>query len=86
VEFLRERRPAWFIRCFFGHERLPVCSIEFSLGIWTRLWSVPGAILATPSPVPMTAIAAQFQSTGWLAILLSQDGVPDAVDPQSPVA
>jgi predicted PurR-regulated permease PerM len=57
----------------------------FALGVWTLLWGVPGAILATPLTVLMMVIAAQFQSTRWLAILMSHDGVPDAVVPQSPV-
>jgi AI-2 transport protein TqsA len=52
----------------------------FALGIWTLLWGVPGAILATPLTVLMMVIAAQFESTRWLAILMSHDGVPDAVD------
>jgi AI-2 transport protein TqsA len=51
-----------------------------ALGIWTLLWGVPGAILATPLTVLMMVIAAQFENTRWLAILMSHDGVPDVAD------
>jgi len=57
----------------------------FALGIWTLLWGVPGAILATPLTVLMMVIAAQFQSTRWLAIFMSNDGEPDTVDPRFPI-
>ena len=51
----------------------------FALGIWTLVWGVPGAILSTPLTVLVMVIAAQFQSSRWLAILISHDGAPDAV-------
>lgn len=52
----------------------------FALGIWTLLWGVPGAILATPLTVLMMVVAAQFESSRWLAVFISHDGVPDAID------
>ncbi|EON13261.1 MULTISPECIES: AI-2E family transporter [Pandoraea] len=56
----------------------------FALGIWTLVWGVPGAILSTPLTVLVMVIAAQFESSRWLAILISHDGAPDAVLPPSP--
>ncbi|VVD75625.1 AI-2E family transporter [Pandoraea pneumonica] len=50
----------------------------FALGIWTLIWGVPGAILSTPLTVLVMVIAAQFQSSRWLAILISHDGDPDS--------
>lgn len=55
----------------------------FALGIWTLVWGVPGAILSTPLTVLVMVIAAQFQSSRWLAVLISHDGSPDAVLAQS---
>lgn len=56
----------------------------FALGIWTLVWGVPGAILSTPLTVLVMVIAAQFESSRWLAILISHDGAPDAMLPSSP--
>lgn len=55
----------------------------FALGIWTLLWGVPGAILSTPLTVLMMAVAAQNQSTRWLAVFLSYDGNPDGKEEKS---
>lgn len=55
----------------------------FALGIWTLLWGVPGAILATPLTVLMMVVAAQFESSRWLAVFISHDGVPDPVDSET---
>ena len=50
------------------------------LGVWTLLWGIPGAILSTPLTVLMIDVSAQFQSTRWLAIVMSHDGNPNPND------
>lgn len=54
----------------------PVATI-LALSLWTFLWGLPGAFLAVPLTLILMMICAQFQSTRWVAILLSNDGNPD---------
>ncbi|MEI9891429.1 MAG: AI-2E family transporter [Caulobacteraceae bacterium] len=50
--------------------------ILLALSFWGLVWGVPGMFLSTPLTVTLMVIADQFQSTRWVAILLSSDGKP----------
>ena len=50
--------------------------ILISLGFWAALLGAPGVLMATPLTVTVMALAAEFDSTRWLAVLLSRDGRP----------
>jgi predicted PurR-regulated permease PerM len=50
--------------------------VLISIGFWGVILGAPGILLSTPLTVTVMAIAAEFQSTRWLAILLSRDGHP----------
>jgi predicted PurR-regulated permease PerM len=49
-------------------------AVLVSLGFWGSILGVPGALLSTPLTVVVMAIAAEFEGTRWLAMLLSKDG------------
>ena len=49
-----------------------------ALGIWTLLWGVWGALLATPLTMLIMITTAQFESSRWFAAVLSHDGRPEA--------
>lgn len=49
-----------------------------ALGIWTLLWGVWGALLATPLTMLIMITTAQFDSSRWFAAVLSHDGRPEA--------
>jgi hypothetical protein len=44
--------------------------------VWGTIWGVAGAFLAAPLTVMLMIVLAQFSSTRWIAILLSEDGAP----------
>jgi predicted PurR-regulated permease PerM len=48
-----------------------------ALGIWTLLWGVWGALLATPLTMLIMVTTAQFESSRWFAAVLSHDGRPE---------
>ncbi|PMS16840.1 hypothetical protein C0Z18_22090 [Trinickia dabaoshanensis] len=48
-----------------------------ALGIWTLLWGVWGALLATPLTMLIMIATAQFESSRWFAAVLSHDGRPE---------
>jgi predicted PurR-regulated permease PerM len=50
--------------------------ILISLTFWSQLWGIVGAFLAAPLMVMIMLTLAQFPSTRWIAILLSEDGQP----------
>ncbi|WP_345382423.1 AI-2E family transporter, partial [Actinomycetospora straminea] len=50
--------------------------VLLSLSIWGALWGIPGMFLSAPLTVLVMVICNQFNSTKWLAILLSADGKP----------
>ncbi|HVY84964.1 MAG TPA: AI-2E family transporter [Caulobacterales bacterium] len=50
--------------------------VLLALAIWGAIWGIAGAFLAAPLTVMLMIILAQFPSTRWIAILLSQDGKP----------
>jgi predicted PurR-regulated permease PerM len=53
----------------------PVATL-LSLAFWSWLWGLPGAFLAVPLTLMSMMVFAQFQSTAWVAALLSNDGRP----------
>lgn len=54
--------------------------VLLALSIWGLLWGIVGAFLAAPLTVMLMIVLAQFQSTRWIAILLSADGAPAPKD------
>jgi len=50
--------------------------ILISLGFWASILGAPGVLLSTPLTVAVMAIAAEFEPTRWLAVVLSRDGLP----------
>lgn len=50
--------------------------VLLALAIWGLVWGIVGAFLAAPMTVMIMIVLAQFQSTRWIAILLSSDGKP----------
>jgi AI-2 transport protein TqsA len=53
----------------------PVATI-LALSFWGFLWGVPGAFLAVPLTLMLMMVCAQFESSRWVAVLLSNDGGP----------
>ncbi|WP_207790001.1 AI-2E family transporter [Sphingosinicella humi] len=51
----------------------PVATI-LALSFWGFLWGVPGAFLAVPLTLMLMMVCAEFDSTRWVAVLLSNDG------------
>jgi len=51
--------------------------VVLSLTLWSALWGGVGAFLSAPLTVIIMIIFAQFQTTRWIAVLLSADGDPD---------
>lgn len=49
-------------------------AVLVSLGFWGIVFGLPGALLSTPLTVVVMAVAAEFEGTRWLALLLSKDG------------
>ena len=50
--------------------------VLLALAIWGLIWGIAGAFLAAPLTVMLMIVLAQFQTTRWIAILLSADGKP----------
>jgi predicted PurR-regulated permease PerM len=53
----------------------PVVTL-LSLAFWTLLWGLAGSFLAVPMTLMVMMVFAQFESTRWVAALLSNDGKP----------
>jgi predicted PurR-regulated permease PerM len=53
----------------------PVVTL-LALAFWTVLWGIAGAFLAVPLTLMCMMVFAQFESTRWVAALLSNDGKP----------
>jgi predicted PurR-regulated permease PerM len=51
--------------------------ILFSLAVWSKLWGIPGALLAVPFAAVMLIVFQEFEGTRPLAVLLSRDGQLD---------
>lgn len=56
----------------------PVATL-LSLAFWTALWGMPGAFLSVPLTLILMLICAKFDTTRWVAVLLSNDGEPSTV-------
>jgi predicted PurR-regulated permease PerM len=57
---------------------LSTLAILINLVFWGMLWGVAGMFFSVPMLVAVFVICAQFDSTRWVAILLSADGkIPD---------
>jgi len=52
--------------------------ILLSLAFWGAIWGLPGAFLSSPLTVVAMIILAQFPTTRWIAVLLSENGDPDS--------
>ncbi|MFN7496441.1 MAG: AI-2E family transporter, partial [Hyphomonadaceae bacterium] len=64
---------------------ISVLVVFLSLVFWGKLWGGPGAFLAVPMTVMLMIVLAQFPSTRWIAVLLSNNGNPDSsVDMDDP--
>jgi AI-2 transport protein TqsA len=50
--------------------------VLLSLAFWGAIWGFPGIFLSTPLTVTAMVILAQFESSHWVAVLLSGDGDP----------
>lgn len=50
--------------------------VLLSLSIWGLIWGIAGAFLAAPLTVMIMIVLAQFRSTRWIAIMLSENGRP----------
>jgi predicted PurR-regulated permease PerM len=50
--------------------------VLISIGLWGSILGAPGVLLSTPLTVTVMAIAAEFEGSRWLAVLLSRDGHP----------
>ncbi|MDB5697668.1 MAG: family transporter [Alphaproteobacteria bacterium] len=53
----------------------PVATL-LALAFWSFLWGLPGAFLAVPLTLMLMMVCYEFESTRWVAILLSNDGEP----------
>ena len=49
-----------------------------AFSIWSPLSGIPGAILAYPLTLTLMIAFAQFETTRWVAVLISNDGKPAA--------
>lgn len=54
--------------------------VLLALAIWGSIWGIAGAFLAAPLTVMLMIIFAQFESTRWMAILMSANARPAIVE------
>ncbi len=60
---------------------LSTLAILINLVFWGMIWGIAGMFFSVPMLVAIYIITAQFDSTRWIAILLSADGnIPDKSD------
>lgn len=57
----------------------PVATL-LSLAFWSFLWGMPGAFLSVPLTLLLMLICARFESTRWVAVVLSNDGNPATLE------
>jgi AI-2 transport protein TqsA len=57
---------------------ISVLVVFISLAFWGKLWGGPGMFLAVPLTVMLMIILAQFPSTRWIAVMMSNNGNPDS--------
>jgi AI-2 transport protein TqsA len=66
---------------------ISVLVVFMSLAFWGKLWGGPGMFLAVPLTVMLMIVLAQFPSTRWIAVMMSNNGNPDSsVQPPAPPA
>lgn len=70
---------------------ISVLVVFLSLAFWGKLWGGPGMFLAVPLTVMLMIVLAQFPSTRWIAVMMSNNGNPDSsvqppVPPSAPLA
>ena len=53
----------------------PVATL-LALSFWGFIWGIAGAFLAVPLTLMLMMVCAQFESSRWVAVLLSNDGGP----------
>jgi predicted PurR-regulated permease PerM len=53
----------------------PIATL-LSLAFWSTLWGGTGAFLAVPLTLILMLVCAKFESSRWVAVLLSNDGSP----------
>jgi predicted PurR-regulated permease PerM len=57
---------------------LSTLAILINLVVWGMIWGIAGMFFSVPLLVALYIICAQFDSTRWIAVLLSADGnIPD---------
>jgi predicted PurR-regulated permease PerM len=61
-------------------------ALLLALAFWGSIWGLAGAFLSTPLTTMMMVILAQFHGTRWVAVLLSENGDPDALAEKDPHA
>ncbi|GHT57607.1 AI-2E family transporter [Bacteroidia bacterium] len=60
---------------------LSTLAILINLVFWGMLWGVTGAFFSVPILVAFFVVTAQFDSTRWIAVMLSTDGkIPEKED------
>jgi AI-2 transport protein TqsA len=64
---------------------ISVLVVFLSLAFWGKLWGGPGMFLAVPLTVMLMIVLAQFPSTRWIAVMMSNNGNPDASVSDEPV-
>lgn len=62
---------------------ISVLVVFMSLAFWGKLWGGPGMFLAVPLTVMLMIVLAQFPSTRWIAVMMSNNGNPDSSVPAS---
>lgn len=60
---------------------ISVLVVFMSLAFWGKLWGGPGMFLAVPLTVMLMIILAQFPSTRWIAVMMSNNGNPNSSVP-----
>ncbi len=62
---------------------LSTLAILINLVVWGLIWGIPGMFFSVPILVAIYIICAQFDTTRWIAVLLSADGnIPDKNEEQ----
>jgi AI-2 transport protein TqsA len=65
---------------------LSILMVFLSLAFWGKLWGGPGTFLAVPLTVMAMIILSQFESTRWIAVMMSNNGNPDGRSRRRPEA
>jgi AI-2 transport protein TqsA len=58
------------------NQNIDPCAGLLAVGSWSVVWGLPGAFLAIPLTLALIYQLAGTRELGWIAILLSNDGVP----------